>query len=107
MVCVFLALHYLLFIFERQEVKLGLMRYFQAQLRPINQLLRQQVLQVSLRLVHMQTHIGRDGGQVLKMWCSNLRVDKVPQLQEHKSLTAQCCDSTGGCEAQQGSFVLG
>lgn len=78
MLCVFLALHYLLFIFERQKVKLRLMRAFQAQLRPINQLLRQQALQVSLRSFHMQTHIGRDGEQVLKVWCLGLSIDKVP-----------------------------
>lgn len=33
---------------------------------------------VSLKSFYMQTHNCRDAGQVLKMWWSNLSIDKVP-----------------------------
>lgn len=78
-VCVLLSFHYLLFIFDRNKVKLGLSGNFQAQLRLTHRLLRQQAFQMPVRSFCMQTHTGRDGGQVLRAWYSKLSIAKVSQ----------------------------
>lgn len=54
----------------------------------------------------MQTHTGREGGQVLRAWYSKLSIAKVSQASALCVTNYRGCSLAGSWEAQQGRIAL-